>query len=249
MGKLKGKTAVVTGAAKGIGAGIAKALGAEGAAVVVNYATDRAGAERVVSEIVAKDGRAVAVQGDVSKAADVRRLFEETKKAFGPVDILVNNAGVYAFEPIDSVSEEQFHRQFNTNVLGPVLTIREALKYLRPAGASIMNVSSIASRFPLPTASVYSATKGALDSLTLVLAAELGPRKIRVNNLSPGVVETEGTVAMGFIGSDGQKQLAARTPLGRHGQPDDIAKVAVFLASDDSAWLTGENLAASGGLR
>ena len=249
MGKLSGKTAIVTGAAKGIGAGIARALGSEGAAVVVNYASDRAGAERVVRDVAERGGKALAVQGDVSKAADVRRLFEETTKAFGSVDVLVNNAGVYVFESIESASEEQFHRQFNTNVLGPVLAIREALKYIGPKGASIINVSSIASRVPVPTTSVYSATKGALNSLTLVLAAELGPRKIRVNTLSPGVVETEGTVTMGLIGSDGEKQLTARTPLGRTGRPDDIAKVAVFLASDESAWITGENLAASGGLR
>ena len=249
MKKLQGKVAVVTGASKGIGAGIARSLGEAGAAVVVNYASDRAGADRVVAEILKGDGRAVAVQGDVANAGDVQRLFQETKRTFGGVDILVNNAGVYVFEAIESVTETQFHRQFNTNVLGPVLTIREALKYIGPNGASIINVSSIASRFPMPTASVYSATKGAVDVLTLVLAAELGPRKIRVNTLSPGVVETEGTRTIGMIGSDMEKQMAGKTPLGRVGQPVDIAKVAVFLASDESAWMTGENVAASGGLR
>jgi len=248
MGKLSGKTAVVTGASKGIGAEIARSLGAEGAAVVVNYAGDKAGAERVVADIVKRDGRAIAVQGDVSKAADVRRLFEETKKAFGQVDVLVNNAGVYLFEPIEVATEAEFHRQFGVNVLGPILTIREALKVVNPAGASIINISSVASEFGVPGSAVYAATKGAVDSLTLVLTNELGPRKIRVNTLSPGVVVTEGTHAMGMIGSDMEKQIVAQTPLGRVGQPADIARVAVFLASDDSAWVSGQRIEVSGGL-
>jgi 3-oxoacyl-[acyl-carrier protein] reductase len=249
MGKLTGKTAVVTGASKGIGAGIAKALGAAGAAVVVNYASDKAGADRVVAEIAARDGKAVAVQGDVSKAADVKRLFAETKRAFGPLDVLVNNAGVYAFEPLEAVSEGEFHRQFNTNVLGPLLTTQQALNHFRPEGGSVINVSSVVSENPVPNSVVYSTTKAALDSITRVLALELGPRQIRVNAIAPGGVETEGTRRVGVVGSDFEKQMVARTPLGRFGQPDDIAKVAVFLAGDDAAWLTGERLEVSGGYR
>ena len=249
MGELEGKVAVVTGASKGIGAAIAKGLGAAGAAVVVNYASSREGADRVVAEITGKGGRAVAVQGDVAKAADVLRLFEETRRAFRPVDVLVNNAGVYQFDPIESVSESEFHRQFDTNVLGPILAIQQAVKHFGPEGGSVINVSSISSTAAVPTSAVYSATKAALDALTRVLAAELGPRKIRVNTIAPGGVETEGLHRMGIPGSDFEKQMVAQTPLGRLGQPDDIAGVAVFLASDAARWLTGERIAASGGLR
>ena len=249
MSELKGKVAIVTGASKGIGAGIAKGLGAAGAAVVVNYASSREGAERVVAEITSKGGRAIAVQGDVSKAADVQRLFAETKRAFGAPNILVNNAGIYAFEPIEAVTEDEFHRQFNTNVLAPILTIREALKHFGPDGGSVINVSSVASTSAVPNSVVYSATKGAVDSIARVLGAELGARKIRVNTIAPGGVETEGVHRAGIIGSDFEKQIVADTPLGRLGQPDDIAGVAVFLASDSARWLTGERITASGGLR
>ena len=249
MSDLEGKVAVVTGASKGIGAAIAKGLGAAGAAVVVNYASSREGADRVVAEITGKGGRAVAVQGDVAKAADVRRLFEETRRAFGPVDVLVNNAGVYQFDPIETVSESEFHRQFDTNVLGPILAIQQAVKHFGPKGGSVINVSSVSSTAAVPNSAVYSATKAALDAMTRVLAAELGPRKIRVNTIAPGGVETEGLHRMGISGSDFEKQMVAQTPLGRLGQPDDIAGVAVFLASDAARWLTGERIAASGGLR
>jgi 3-oxoacyl-[acyl-carrier protein] reductase len=249
MGKLNGKTAVVTGASKGIGAGIAKALGAEGAAVVVNYAGDKAGADRVVADIVARDGKAIAVQGDVAKAADVKRLFGEAVKAFGPVDVLVNNAGVFAFQPLEAVTEAEFHRQFDTNVLGPILVTQEALRHFRPQGASVINIGSVVSENPMPGSVVYSTTKAALDSITRVLALEFGPKKIRVNTIAPGGVETEGTHRVGIIGSEFEKQMVARTLLGRIGQPEDIAKVAVFLAGDDSAWLTGERLEVSGGFR
>jgi len=249
MSKLAGKVAIVTGASKGIGAGISKALAEAGAAVVVNYASSREGADRVVAEIKGKGGKAVAVQGDVAKVADVRRLFEETKKAFGVPDILVNNAGVYQFEPLEAVAEAEFHREFDTNVLGSILTIQEALKHFGPNGASVINISSVASVSAVPNSVVYSATKGALDAVTRVLAAELGTRKIRVNTIAPGGVETEGTHRIGMIGSDFEKQIVAGTPLGRLGQPEDIAQVAVFLASQDAAWLTGERISASGGFR
>jgi 3-oxoacyl-[acyl-carrier protein] reductase len=248
MSRLKNKVAVVTGASKGIGAGIAKGLAAEGAAVVVNYATSKEGAEKVVAEIKAKGGKAVAVQGDVAKAADVEKLFAETKKAFGRLDVLVNNAGVYEFVPIGDVTEKHFHRLFDTNVLGPILATREAAKYLGEGG-SVINVGSTASTSGTATSAVYSATKGALDSVTRVLASELGPKKIRVNSINPGPVETEGVHAAGFIGSDFLKGAVARTPLGRIGQPEDFGPIAVFLASDESGWLTGETLLASGGLR
>jgi 3-oxoacyl-[acyl-carrier protein] reductase len=241
--------AVVTGASKGIGAGIARALGAEGAAVVVNYASSKEGADRVVSDIVGKGGKAVAVQGDVSKLSDVQRLFAETKKAFGRLDVLVNNAGVYEFAPLGEITEEQFHRQFNTNVLGLLLATQEAAKLFGPEGGSVINIGSTASSLTLPTTVVYTATKGAVDAVTHVLAKELGPRKIRVNSINPGMVETEGTQALGFVGSDFQKQLEAQTPLGGIAQPEHIAPVAVFLASQDSGWITGETLLASGGLR
>ncbi|HEV8263278.1 MAG TPA: glucose 1-dehydrogenase [Burkholderiales bacterium] len=247
MSKLTGKVAIVTGASKGIGAGIAKGLGAAGAAVVVNYSSSKEGADRVVAEITVKGGRAVAIQGDVSKAADVQRLFTETKKAFGSFDVLVNNAGVFEFEPLEAVTEAEFHREFNTNVLGPILTIQEALKHFGPNGGSVINISSVASASPVPNSAVYAATKGAVDSITRGLAKELGPRKIRVNAIAPGGVETEGTHRIGVIGSEFEKQIVAETPLGRFGQPEDIAQVAVFLASDDSGWLTGERITASGG--
>jgi 3-oxoacyl-[acyl-carrier protein] reductase len=249
MSDLKGKVAVVTGASKGIGAAIAKSLGAAGAAVTVNYASGRDGAERIVAAIKADGGKAIAVQADVAKAADVRHLFAETKKAFGRLDVLVNNAGIYRFQPLDDITEDEFHSLFNTNVLGTILATKEAAKHFDASGGSVINISSVASEDAVPTASVYSATKGAVDAVTRVLAAELGPRKIRVNAIAPGGVETEGTHAAGVIGSDFEKQMIARTALGRLGQPDDVARVAVFLASDDAAWLTGERLAASGGLR
>jgi 3-oxoacyl-[acyl-carrier protein] reductase len=249
MGELEGKVAIVTGASKGIGAAIAKGLGAAGAAVVVNYASSRVGADRVVAEITGKGGRAIAVQGDVAKTADVRRLFEETQRAFGTLDVLVNNAGVYQLEPIESVVEDAFHRQFNTNVLGPILAIQEAVKHFGPKGGSVINISSVASTSAPPNSVVYSATKGALDTVTWVLAKELGPRRIRVNTIAPGGVETEGVHAAGLIGSDFEKQIVAGTPLGRLGQPEDIAGVAVFLASDAAGWVTGERIGASGGFR
>lgn len=249
MGKLTGKVAVVTGASKGIGAGIAKSLGAEGASVVVNYASSKEGADRVVKEITSKGGKAIAVQGDMSKTEDVQRLFNETKKSFGTLDILVNNAGVYHFQPLEAVQENEFHRQFNTNVLGPILATQEALKYFTPQGGSVINISSVASVNPPAMSVVYSATKGALDVVTRVLAKELATKNIRVNSINPGGTETEGLITAGVKGSDFEKDMISRTPLGRLGQPDDIAKVAVFLASSDSSWLTGEVIFASGGLR
>ncbi len=247
--KLENKVAVVTGASKGIGAGIAQALGDEGAAVVVNYASDKAGADKVVAAIKAKGGKAVAVQGDVSKAKDVTHLFAETRKAFGKLDVLVNNAGVYKFAPIADFDEAEYQRQFDTNVLGPLLVTHEALPLFGPEGGSVINVSSIVSRMGIPGSAVYAGTKGALDTISQVLASELGPRKIRVNALNPGMVESEGTHTAGFIGGDFQKTIEAQAPLGRIGQPEDIAKVAVFLASDESGWLTGERISASGGHR
>jgi 3-oxoacyl-[acyl-carrier protein] reductase len=249
MSKLAGKVAVVTGASKGIGAGIAKGLAAEGASVVLNYASSKEGADRVVAEIKSKGGKAVAVQGDVARAADVQRIFAETKKAFGRLDVLVNNAGVYQFAELGEITEEQFHRQFNTNVLGLLLTTQEAVKHFGPEGGSVINIGSTITQVTPPTTAVYTATKGAVDAVTHVLAKELGPKKIRVNSINPGIVETEGTHAMGFIGGDLQKGFEAQTPLGRIGQPEDIAPIAVFLASQDSGWLTGETLLASGGLR
>ena len=247
--KLAGKVAVVTGASKGIGASIAKHLAAEGAAVVVNYASSKAGADKVVGEITAQGGKAVAVQADVSKKTDIDRLFAETKKAFGAADILVNNAGVYEFGPLEQVTEEHFHRQFNTNVLGLILTTQEALKYFNGDGGSIINISSVVGVNPLPGAAIYSATKAAVDAVTKSLAQELGPKKIRVNSINPGMIETEGVHAAGFIGSDFQKNAVAQTPLGRIGQPQDVATVATFLASADSGWITGETFLVSGGYR
>lgn len=249
MSKLKGKVAVVTGASKGIGAGIAKGLAAEGASVVVNYATSKDGADRLVAEITGKGGKAIAVQGDVAKAADVQRIFAETKKAFGKLDVLVNNAGVYQFAPLEEITEEQFHRMFNTNVLGLLLATREAAKHFGPEGGSVINIGSAATSLAVATSTVYTATKGAVDMVTRVLSKELGPKKIRVNSINPGMVETEGVQAMGIIGSDFEKHFVAQTPLGRYAQPEDISPIAVFLASDDSGWLTGELVTASGGLR
>jgi len=249
MSPLTGKVAIVTGASKGIGAAIAKGLGAAGAAVVVNYASSQAGADRVVAEITGTGGEAIAVQGDVSKAVDVQRLFAETTQAFGVLDVLVNNAGVYQFEPIEAVTEAEFHREFDVNVLGPILMIQEALKHFGPQGGSVINISSLASENPTPMSLVYSATKSAVDSITRVLARELGPRKIRVNTIAPGGVETEGLHRLGIIGSDFEQQMVAQTPLGRLGQPEDIARVAVFLASEDAGWVTGERMTVSGGWR
>jgi len=249
MSRLKNKVAVVTGASKGIGAGIAKSLAAEGASVVVNYASSKQDADRVVAEIVKKGGKAVAVQGDVSKASDVQRIFAETQKAFGTLDVLVNNAGVYEFAALGEITEEQFHRQFNTNVLGLILATQEAVKRFGAQGGSIINIGSTASDVTPPTTAVYTATKGAVDAVTHVLAKELGPKKIRVNSINPGMVETEGVHTAGVMGSDFQKQIEAQTPLGRIAQPEDIAPIAVFLASAESGWLTGETLLASGGLR
>ena len=249
MSKLTNKVALVTGASKGIGAGIAKGLAAEGASVVVNYASSKEGAGRVVAEIVGKGGKAIAVQGDVANASDVQRIFAETKKAYGTLDVLVNNAGVYEFAALGEITEEQFHRQFNTNVLGLILMTQEAVKQFGPAGGAIINIGSTASALTPPTTAVYTATKGAVDAVTHVLAKELGPKKIRVNSINPGMVETEGTHTSGVIGSSFQKQFESQTPLGRIAQPEDIAPIAVFLASADSGWLTGETLLASGGLR
>lgn len=249
MSKLTGKVAVVTGASKGIGAGIAKALAAEGASVVVNYASDKAGADRAVAEITKKGGKAVAVQGDVSKAADIKRLFAETKKAFGTIHVLVNNAGVYKFGPLESITEEEFHRVFNLNVLGLLLTTQEAVKHFGAEGGSVINIGSGISRLTPPASAVYTATKAAVDSITHVLGKELAAKKIRVNSVNPGGVVTEGTQSSGIIGSDFEKQMVAQTPLGRMGKPEDIAPIAVFLASADSAWMTGEILLASGGMR
>ncbi len=247
--KLQGRVAVVTGASKGIGAGIAKQLASEGASVVVNYASSRAGADKVVAEIVAAGGKAVAVQADVSKEADVLRLFAETKTAYGKLDILVNNAGVYEFAPIEAVTPELFHKQFDLNVLGLLLASREAVKLFGDAGGSIINISSVVSMAAVPFASVYAATKAAVDMVTKSLAKELGPKKIRVNSINPGMVETEGTHGAGIIDGDFQKQVVAATPLGRTGQTRDIAPAVAFFASDDAAWITGETLVIAGGYR
>lgn len=247
--KLESKVAVVTGASKGIGAEIALQLAAAGASVVVNYASSKAGADKVVAEITSKGGKAVAVQADLSKEADVRKLFAETKKAFGKLDILVNNAGIYQFAPLEEVTAELFHKQFNLNVLGLLFATQEAVKLFGPNGGSIINISSVVATARIPGASVYSATKAAVDAITRSLAAELGPKKIRVNSVNPGMVETEGVHAAGFSESDFRKQIEATTPLGRIGQPGDIAPAVVFLASNDAAWLTGESHFISGGNR
>ncbi len=247
--KLDGKVAVVTGAAKGIGAGIAEHLAAEGAAVVVNYASSKEDADRVVDRIAKRGGKAIAVQADVAKKKDIERLFTETKKALGQLDILVNNAGVYRFDPLEAVTEIEFHREFNTNVLGLILATQEAVKHFGHEGGCVINISSVATSVTAPTSVVYTGTKGAVDAITRVLAKELGPKNIRVNSINPGAVETEGFHAGGFSGTDFEKQIIAQTPLGRMGQPRDIAPAAVFLASSDAAWITGETLRIAGGLR
>src|SRR5688572_18869142 len=249
MSKLQNKVAIVTGASKGIGASIAKHLAAEGAAVVVNYASSKEGAERVVAEIAGDGGKAVAVQANVAKQVEIERLFAEAKKAFGKVDILVNNAGIYDFSPLEGVTEEHFHKQFDLNVLGLILASQAASKHFGTAGGSIINISSVASTMPVADGSVYSATKAAVDAVTRSLAKELGPRNIRVNSINPGMVETEGFRAAGFEESDFRKEAEGRTPLGRIGVPADIAPAAVFLASSDSRWITGETLLVAGGLR
>ena len=245
--KLAGKVAIVTGASKGIGAAIAIDLAAAGASVVVNYASSKEGADAVVDRITKRGGQAVAVQANVSKQAEIDCLFAETKKAFGKLDILVNNAGIYAFAPIESVTEESFHAQFNLNVLGLLLSTQKAVAAFGADGGSIINISSVAGTDPVPGASIYCGTKGAVDAITKSLSKELGPKKIRVNSLNPGMIETEGVHSAGFIGSDFHKMLETQTPLGRIGQPDDIGPVAVFLASDDSRWVTGEVIRVSGG--
>ncbi len=249
MGELAGKVAVVTGASKGIGAGIAKYLAAAGAAVAVNYASSREGADKVVAEITAKGGKAIAVHGDVAKKADIKSIFEATLARFGRLDILVNNAGVYRFDPLEAVTEAEFHREFDINVLGMILATQEAVKHFGAEGGSVINLTSVAGTSAIPGSVVYSATKAAIDSLTRVLAAELGPKKIRVNAIAPGVTVTEGYEALGELAKNFESYALAQTPLGRVAQPEDIAKVAVFLASDQSAWITGERIAASGGLR
>ena len=247
--KLEGKVAIVTGASKGIGAGVAKHLAVEGASVVVNYASSRDGADQVVNEIVKEGGKAIAVQADVAKKKEIEHLFAETKKAFGRLDILVNNAGVYRFAPVEETTEDDFQRMFGINVFGLILATREALKYFGAEGGSVINIGSTASSLTPPATVVYTATKGAVDAITRVLAKELGPRKIRVNSINPGTVETEGYHTLGVPGSDFEKQAIAQTPLGRIGQPRDIAPTVAFLASSDSAWVTGEILHVSGGLR
>ena len=247
--KLNGKVAVVTGASKGIGAGIAKEFAEAGASVAVNYASDKQGADRVVDEITKRGGKAIAIQGNVAKKADVEKLFAEAEKAFGKIDIVVNNAGVYEFMPLEEVTEQQFHRMFDTNVLGILLVTQEGLKHFNANGGSIINISSLASSLTPPTAVVYNATKGAVDAITRTLAKELGPRKIRVNAINPGMVITEGVVTGGFHESDMRTMFESMTPLGRVGQTDDIAPASVFFASDDSKWVTGETLIIAGGLR
>ena len=248
MSKLTGKVAVVTGASKGIGAAIAKSLAAAGASVVVNYASSKSGADAVVDAIAKAGGNAVAVGGDVSKAAEAQGIIDAAIKAYGRLDVLVNNSGVYEFGAIDAITEKHFHRQFNVNVLGLLLVTQAAVKHLGEGG-SIINIGSVVSRITPPGSAVYTGTKGAVDAITGVLSRELGPKKIRVNALNPGMIETEGTHSAGFIGSDFQVEAVKQTPLGRLGQPGDIASIAVFLASDDSAWLTGEQLLAGGGTR
>jgi len=248
MNRLKGKVALVTGASKGIGASIAEHLAAEGAAVVVNYASSKSGADTVVKRITDKGGKAVAVQADVSKPDDIKRLFAQTKSTYDKLDILVNNAGIYEFSPLQSITPEHFHKQFNLNVLGLLLTTQEAVKLMRPGG-SIINISSIVGPMPVKQASVYSATKAAVDAITIALSQELGPKKIRVNALNPGMVETEGLAASGIKESDFRKMIESQTPLGRIGQPQDIAQAAVFFASDETSWVSGQTLILAGGIR
>jgi 3-oxoacyl-[acyl-carrier protein] reductase len=247
--KLAGKVAVVTGASKGIGADIARHLAAEGAAVVVNYASSKEGADRVVEEITKRGGKALAVKADVAKKADIEQLFAATKKAFGKLDVLVNNAGVYSFEPLEAVTEKEFHRQFNVNVLGLLLATQEAVKHFSADGGSVINISSVASSVTPPNSAIYTGTKGAVDGITRALAKELGSKKIRVNALNPGLIATEGYETLGIPGSDFEKQGVAQTPLGRVGQTRDVAQVAVFLASSESGWISGETLRTAGGFR
>jgi 3-oxoacyl-[acyl-carrier protein] reductase len=249
MSKLAGKVAVVTGASKGIGASIAEHLGAAGASVVVNYSSSKSGAEAVVAKITAKGGKAIAVQGNVSKQEDIQRLFKETVAAYGKVDILVNNAGIFEFKPLEAITPEHFHSQFDLNVLGLLLTTQEAVKHIGPTGGSIINISSIVGPMPAASGSVYSATKAAVDAITVSLSQELGAKKIRVNSLNPGMVETEGLHSAGMVESDFHKHVVATTPLGRIAQPQDIATAAVFFASDDSGWVTGQTLIIAGGAR
>lgn len=246
---LAGKVAVVTGASKGIGAAIAKELAAEGASVVVNYSSSKAGAEKVVAEIVKQGGKAVALQADVSQPADILKLFAETKRVYDHVDILVNNAGVYEFAPLEEITPEHFHKQFNLNVLGLLLTTQEGVKHFGSNGGSVINISSVVATSPMPGAAVYSATKAAVDHVTRILAKELGPRKIRVNSVNPGMVETEGTHSAGILETDFQKQFEAQAPLGRIGKPEDIAPAVAFLASERSSWITGETWHVGGGYR
>ncbi len=246
--KLAGKTALVTGASKGIGAAIAKHLAAAGASVVVNYASGKSGADSVVAAITAAGGKAVAIQGDVSRPEDIRRLVAESVKAFGRLDILVNNAGVYEFAPLEAITPEHYHRQFNINVLGLLLTTQEAVKHFPATGGSVINVGSVVTDLTPPVSAVYTGTKGAVDAITGVLAKELGPKNIRVNALNPGLTVTEGTHTAGIAGSEMEQNAVKNTPLGRAGRPDDIAKAAVFLASDDSGWVTGEMLRVGGGI-
>jgi len=246
--KLNGKVAVVTGASKGIGAGIAKEFAAAGASVVVNYASDKQGADRVVDEITKRGGKAIVIQGNVAKKADVEKLFAEAENAFGKIDIVVNNAGVYEFMPLEEVSEQQFHRMFDTNVLGILLVTQEGLKHFNANGGSIINISSLASSLTPPTGVIYNATKAAVDAITRTLAKELGPRKIRVNSINPGMVVTEGVLAGGYTEGDMRKTFESLTPLGRIGETEDIAPAALFFASDGSAWITGETLVIAGGL-
>lgn len=247
--KLEGKVAIVTGASKGIGAEIARHLAAEGASVVVNYSSAKEGADRVVDEITKRGGKAIAVQADVAKKGDIERLFAAGKKAFGRLDILVNNAGVYQFAPLEEVTEAEFHREFNTNVLGLILATQEAIKHFSVEGSSVINISSVASSLTPPNSVIYTGTKGAVDAITRVLAKELGPKRIRVNAINPGTIETEGYQTLEMPGSDFEKQAIAQTPLGRVGQPRDVAQVALFLASSESAWVTGETVRSAGGLR
>ena len=249
MDKLKGKVAVITGASKGIGASIAEHLAAEGASVVVNYASSKSGADAVVARITKKGGKAIAVQGDVSKPEDIQRLFSETKKAHGKLDILVNNAGIYEFAPLDAITPEHIHKQLNLNVVGLMLTTQQAVKLIGPEGGSIINIGSIAGPMPAPQASTYSASKAAVDAITVSLSQELGPLKIRVNSLNPGMVETEGLIASGLHEGECREKQNRETPLGRIAQPEDIALAATFLASDDSRWITGQVIVAAGGKR
>lgn len=247
MSNLKGKVAIVTGASKGIGASIAKHLAAAGASVVVNYSSSKEGADRVVAEIKKGGGKAIAVQANLSNKGDIDRLFAETKNAFGRLDVLVNNAGIYEFQPLEAITEDHFHKHFNLNVLSLILTTQKGVESFSPSGGSIINISSVAGVMPVPGGSVYSATKAAVDAITKSLAQELGPKKIRVNSINPGMIETEGLHSGGIFESDFKKTIEQQTPLGRIGQPDDIGKVAVFLASEDSGWITGETLLVAGG--